>query len=93
MNRPLFNRFATGNPTDDYNERMRKYVFYLEGRDKKCSRLETERWEVSRIAENLHKTMEEAHGLRTTLKILRSQIKHMWKENQCRLSESNVMPV
>lgn len=81
MHRPLFNRFATGNPTDDYNNRMREYLIHLEARDKKCLHLECERQGFARIAEGMHKAMEENHELRATLKILRSQIKTMWKEN------------
>ena len=92
MHRPLFNRFATGDPKEDYNIRMRAYVQYLEARDKKCLGLECERQGYARMAEGMHKAMEEAHDLRKTLKILRSQIKHMWKENQCRLKENNAMP-
>jgi len=80
MNRPIFNKFSAGSPVEDFNSKMREYLVYLEARDRKCSRLETERWEVSRMSEGMHKAMEENHELRRSMKVLRSQIKTMWKE-------------
>lgn len=86
MNRPIYNKFSSRNATDDFNSRMREYVVYLEKRDRLCTQLELHQFDLREMVENMHAAMEESHELRSTLKTLRSQIKYMWKENQCRLS-------
>lgn len=81
MNRPRFNKFAKGDPQQDFNERMRKYVLYLESREVICTRLEREHLNYQRdYVEVLHGTMEENHELRRSMKILRKQIINMFKE-------------
>ena len=80
MNRPAFNKFAKGDPTQDYNRRMREYIVWLEVRAKKCDQLEQDRWYTSKIVQDLHRSQLHTFEISKSMKILRSQIRAMFKE-------------
>lgn len=80
MIRPTFNRFADGDPREDFNNRMRHYLVHLEENQR------TESYEFivfRRRSAELRADLlrEENRDLRQTLKILRSQIKTIYKEH------------
>jgi hypothetical protein len=77
MRRPIFNKFSSCHPQEDYNERMRVYLLHLEERNTLCYRLENE---VGRLRLEAHKAEQEARSLRQSMKVLRSQLKAMFKE-------------
>jgi len=80
MNRPAFNKFAKGDPKTDYNLRMGEYVVWLEARSRKCHSLETRMMDTSLVANALHSTQEQNYELSKSMKILRSQLRAMFKE-------------
>lgn len=82
MNRPGFNKFAKGDPSEDYNRRMREYIVWLELRSKRCYRMEQDRSEVRDLASALHSSQEECNALGYSLKNLRAQIRTMYKEGR-----------
>lgn len=84
MRRPQFNKFSNDFPHQDYNDRMREYLVYLEHR---VERLSQEKWRleyrVEHFRESAQKTYSaerETQELRTTLKILRNQIRKAFAE-------------
>ena len=80
MNRPLFNRFADGDPREDFNNRMRVYLVHLEENQMG----DTYRQLIYMRDEHLKNYRVEAEKnreLRQTLKTLRSQIKAIYKEH------------
>jgi hypothetical protein len=79
MNRPVFNKFSEGDPVEDYNRRMREWLVYLEARDRRCTILE-HRMNEENYAKALHSTREKNYELSRSMKVLRSQIKTMFKE-------------
>ena len=80
MIRPKFNRFGRGDPEKDFNNAMKHYLIYLEGRNQICFGLESVAYNAKHISENYHRIENENIELKKTLKILRSQIKTMFKE-------------
>ena len=77
MIRPIFNKFSNGDPQDEHNKRMRVYLLHLEERNTLCYRLENQ---VGRLRLEAHKAEQEARSLRQSMKVLRSQLKAMFKE-------------
>lgn len=80
MIRPIFNKFSNGDPQDEHNKRMRVYLLHLEERNTLCYRLENEVGRLRLEAHNAHKAEQEARSLRQSMKVLRSQLKAMFKE-------------
>jgi hypothetical protein len=80
VNRPGFNKFASGDPSEDYNRRMREYIVWLELRSKRCYRMEQDRSEVSSLASELHSSQEECESLKYSMKNLRYHLRTMFKE-------------
>lgn len=90
MNRPGFNKFANGDPKEDYNRRMRAYVVWLELREKRCVKLEHRMAEDNLVAHALHSTQEQNYELCKSMKVLRSQIRALFKEGNHGNEKKNV---
>ena len=80
MNRPTFNRFADGDPREDFNRRMRIYLVHLE-ENQKTSTYQFEIFRRQQAEERSSALMKENFYLKKYQKQLRSEIKNIYKEH------------
>lgn len=80
MIRPTFNRFAEGDPREDFNSRMRTYLLHLEENQQTLTYQDLLRERNEAWIDGWRKE-EKIRDLRRTLKTMRSQIKTIYKEH------------